>query len=73
MLFLSSLLLAQSESVYAINSKLQFVGYHNLISWVPAKYLKIYFTAVKCDFLGLAWNLAHKYTQSWISSLEDVR
>ena len=69
MLFLSVLDPTKSESEYPIKLQVEFLGYHNHKLIVPTRYLMILFTALKCDCLGLDWNLAHMHTLNMISSL----
>jgi hypothetical protein len=45
--FLSSILLAQSASMYAVRLKYLSFGYHNPSSKVPLRYLNILFTSFK--------------------------
>src|SRR5271156_22348 len=68
-LFRSSRFLAQSVSVNTFSSNLPSLLYHKPNSSVFFRYLRILFTAVICDSLGLAENLAKIPTTCAISGL----
>jgi hypothetical protein len=40
---------------------------------VWCKYVKISFTACRCEVLGDAWKRAHKHTENWMSGLVAVK
>jgi hypothetical protein len=42
-------------------------------SGVWHKYLKIHFTACRCEVLGDAWKRAHRHTENWMSGLIAVK
>ena len=71
-LFLSSILLAQSTSVYAVRVNYLSFGYHNQSSKVPLRYLNILFTYFKWVSLGADWNLPTSPTTCMMSSCVDV-
>ena len=73
LLFQSSILPAQSASVYAWRVRSAFFGYHSPKSWVPCRYLNIIFTAWRWDSFGLAWNHPTIPTTCIMSGLVPVR
>ena len=67
------LYIRQNWSEYPINWKFVPLGYQSAKLGVLTRYLKILFTATKCDSLGHDWNLEHIHTLNNISSLEEVK
>jgi hypothetical protein len=49
------------------------LGYHRPRLGVRNRYLMILLTALKCQSLGVHWNLAHIHTLSMISGLDAQR
>ena len=57
------------KTEYPIKLHVESLGCHNPKLIVPNRYLMILFTALKCDCLGLDWNLVHMHTLNMISGL----
>ena len=67
-LFLSILQPAKSESKYPTKLRETSAGYHSPTVVVPYRYFRILYAAVKCDSLGLDWNLAQEHKGFYIGS-----
>jgi hypothetical protein len=67
--FLSNRHPAKSASEKPWSAKEEDAEYHRPKSGVWCKYLKIHFTACRCEVLGDAWKQAHRHTENWISGL----
>ena len=72
-LFLSNLHPPKSASEYACKIKDESLGYYKPRLGVSLRYLKILFTASKCDSLRHDWYLAHKQIVNMISGLPAIR
>ncbi|GKA02582.1 hypothetical protein Tco_0675363 [Tanacetum coccineum] len=64
-----------TSAVYqnSLRSKPDPFGYKRPRFRVPLRYLKILLTATRWDSLGLAWYLAQRHMEIWISGLLDIR
>jgi hypothetical protein len=71
--FLSNWHPAKSASEKRWSAKEEDVEYQRPKSGVWRKYLKIRFTACRCEVLGDAWKRAHRHTENWMSGLVAVK
>jgi hypothetical protein len=67
--FLSNRHLAKSMSEKTWSTKEEDAEYQRTKSGVWHKYLKMRFTACRCEVLGDAWKWAHRHTENWMSGL----
>jgi hypothetical protein len=71
--FLSNRHPAKSVSEKPWSAKEEDAEYQRPKSGVWRQYLKIHFTACRCEFLGDAWKRAHRHTENWMSGLVAVK
>jgi hypothetical protein len=71
-IFLSNQHSPKSASDKPWKAKEEDAEYQRPKSGVRRKYLKIRFTACRCEVLGDAWKRAHKHTENWMSGLVAV-
>jgi hypothetical protein len=71
--FLSNRHPAKSASEKSWRAKEEHVEYQRPKSGVWCKYVKIRFTACRCDVLGDFWKRAHRHTENWMSGLVAVK
>jgi hypothetical protein len=71
--FLSNWHAAKSASEKPWSAKEEDAEYQRPKSGVWCKYLKIRFTACRCEVLGDAWKRVHRHTENWMSDLVDVK
>jgi hypothetical protein len=71
--FLSNRHPAKSASEKPWRAKEEDVEYQRLMWGVWCKYLKIHFTACRCEVPRDAWKRAHRHTENWMSGLVVVK
>jgi hypothetical protein len=64
---------AKSASEKRWRAKEEDVEYQRPKSGVWRKYLKIRFTACRCEVLGDAWKRAHRHTENWMSGFVTIK
>jgi hypothetical protein len=71
--FLSNRHSAKSASEKTWSAKEEDAEYQRPKSGVWRKYLKICFTACRCEVLADTWKWAHRHTENWMSGLVAVK
>jgi hypothetical protein len=71
--FLSNWHPTKSASEKPWSAKEEDTEYQRPKSGVWRKYLKIRFTACRCEVLGDTWKRVHRHTKNWMSGLIAVQ